>query len=372
MIRASIIYYKRGIDSMSLIDNPNEKAKLKSTRLLVAISFLILIMLNVTSLVQANENIFKRAKIAMDDSDYEQAATLFKRLASNNEFKTQALFGLAKVAFYQEQLDIADGHIAKVLAISPDNPEYLFIAARIAGKQAQSASIFSKLGYARDAKRYFLHALEIDKNHQPSLIGLIKFHQQAPILAGGDKDEIPTVLNRLRAIDKREAFSIEAPMLLNKGKVTKVLTLYNDALQAKPISDVANARFRFNFAMLMSSQGVYEHALEALISIDIKSDLEIADLLTMRLYQMGKMAAESNSQLELGLKSMTKYAKIPQKDKTISKNWVDFRMAQLRFLNNDQSINEQTLNKMIQTTSDNALKSKIKAFLKENKIQRKS
>ncbi|MCW9016420.1 MAG: tetratricopeptide repeat protein, partial [Kangiellaceae bacterium] len=169
--------------------------------------------------VQASEKLYEKAKSALEQKNYKIAEALFNQLENKKEFKVNALFGLAKISFYSGKLDTAEDYIEEVLELYPTNPEHLFIAARIAGKQAQSASIFTKLGYAKDAKKFFSKALEIDKDHKPSIIGLLRFHQQAPVMAGGDKGAIPALLNRLRDLDKREAFAIEAPMLMSKKEI---------------------------------------------------------------------------------------------------------------------------------------------------------
>ncbi len=334
---------------------------------LLIVTLYSVMLLNFNLSVHANENTLRQAGIAIENKHYEQANTLFNQLLSDNEFKTEALFGLANVAFIEERLDRAEDYISEVLKVSPNNPDYLFIAARIAGKQAQSASIFSRLSYAKDARRYFIRALEANSNHISSLIGLIKFNQQAPIIAGGDKDEIPKLLNRLRKIDKRAAFSIEAPILLNKGEQEKVFALYGSALDSNEKTDTSAAQLRFDFAMLLSSKGQNEQALNELLAIEISNDDTTHDKFSMMYYQIGKIAAESNSRLELGLQNMTQYALLPENKRVIPIDWVDFRLAQLRFLLGDTSVNEQDLRKMISETSDKNLKKKIKTFWKENK-----
>ncbi|MCF6192892.1 MAG: hypothetical protein L3J46_00980 [Kangiellaceae bacterium] len=351
--------------------NPNAIKLREVTDFLIAkllnVILYSVILLNFNLSVHANENIIKQAGIAIENKHYEQANTLFKQLLSSNEFKTQALFGLSKVAFFEEQLDRAENYIAEVMEVSANNPDYLFIAARIAGKQAQSASIFSRLSYANDAKEYFTRALEVNSNHKLSLIGLIKFHQRAPIIAGGDKGEIPKLLNRLRKIDKRAAFSIEAPILLNRGEQEKVFVLYNSALDSNEKTDTSTAQLRFDFAMLLSSKGQHEQALNELLAIEISNDDTSHDKFSMRYYQIGKIAAESNSRLELGLQNMTQYALLPENEKVIPIDWVDFRLAQLKFLLGDTSVNEQVLIKMKGKTSDKDLKKKIEIFWKKNK-----
>jgi tetratricopeptide (TPR) repeat protein len=355
---------------MNLIDNLKQKQTLRKPRRLVTISFLSLTLFCFAENAVANQATLNLAETAIANNDYERAQVLLEPMTTSSAFKTEALYGLARVSFFKEQLDTAEDFIAEALQITPDNPEYLFIAARIAGKQAQSASMFSKLGYARDAHNYFTQALKINKNHQPSLIGLIRFHQQAPVMAGGDKDTIPDLIDRLRLIDKRAAFSIEAPKLFSDKKVDQVFRLYREALQSDSSSD--SGQFMFDFAMLLSNQGLYQPALKELLSIDLSKEGYLPGFTAMRLYQIGKLAAESQSQLTLGLENMTQYSEIRSDTKTISKNWVDFRLAQLKFLIDDRTENSQPLTDMMRTTSDRDLKKKIKSVLKKHKDNRGS
>ncbi|TQV89276.1 tetratricopeptide repeat protein [Aliikangiella coralliicola] len=332
----------------------------------LATGILLLTIFSSTTTLRANETPLNQAEAALENQQYEQALHLFKKIENDQSFKTQALFGLARIAFYTNQLDDAEDYVTEVLKASSDNPEHLFIAARIAAKQAQSASIFSKLGYAKDAKRYFTRALEIDNSHQPSLIGLIRFHQQAPVMAGGDKDAIPELINKLRLIDKRAAFSFEVPDLLKNKKVEEAIGLYRDALNSTSTIDIG--RFKFDFAMMLSNQGHYESALKELISIELNNDGNEPDFADMRLYQIGKLAAESKSHLQLGLRSIAQYAAIPAENRLISKDWVNFRIAQLQFLSEGKPGDTQPLVKLMTSTSDKDLKNKIQSLLEENKL----
>jgi tetratricopeptide (TPR) repeat protein len=343
----------------------NNKRDLESPCRLLTIGFLIASLFYICPLAKADEITMTQAQSAMENNQYPLAHGLFKELLKEDQFRTRALFGLAKLSFFNEQLDDAKEYIGEVLTLAPNNPEYLFIAGRISGKQAESASIFTKLGYAKEVKRHFTRALEIDNGHQPSLIGLIRFHQRAPGIAGGDKDAIPSLLTRLHEVDKRASFDIQAPYLLEQKNIDQAISLYTEVLNSQ--SDIDSGRLMFDFAMLLANKGYYPQALSELILIDVKNESSESDYISMRLYQIGKLAAESSTQLLFGLESMTQYASLPVAKRTISKDWIDFRLYQLRFLKERQKHDRDAINRLRKSTSDKALKAEIKSFLKTNK-----
>ncbi|TQV75242.1 hypothetical protein FLL45_09915 [Aliikangiella marina] len=310
--------------------------------------------------------IYQQAEQALLDKQYQTAAALFTKLETDSQFSRKAQFGIAKAAFYLNELDRAEEKIEALLTQSNNNPEYLFIAGRIAGKQTQSASIFTKLGYAKDTKRYFTQALKINPHHQASLIGLIRFHQQAPVMAGGDKAAIPQLIERLNAVDKRAAFPFQAPELLENNKISDLKLLYDKALDTKSTVDVGV--FKYDFALLLSSYKNYRWACDALNSIDLNRYDEKPDFAAMRLYQIAKCAAESNTTLELGLDKIVEYSKLPKDQRTIPSDWIQFRQAQLTFLINSTVENKRTLQSIGKKTSDKDLKKKINQFLKSASV----
>lgn len=350
---------------MNCFCTSNNKRDLKSPYWLLTIGFMLVSLIYISPLVKADDSKLTQAQSAMENNQYSLAQGLFEELLKEDKFRTSALFGLAKLSFFNEQLDDAEEYILKALMAAPNNAEYLFIAGRISGKQAESANIFTKLGYAKEAKRHFTRALEIDKFHKPSLIGLIRFHQRAPSIAGGNKDAIPILLARLYEVDKQASFDIQAPYLLEQKKIEQVMRLYTEVLSSQ--SNHNSGQFMFDFAMLLANESMFQQALSELILIDVENENSDSDFISMRLYQIGKLAAESGTQLLLGLESMNQYAQLPMTKKTISKDWINFRLYQLRFLKERQKLDREAINKLRKNTSDKALKAKIKSFLKTNK-----
>lgn len=307
-----------------------------------------------------NDMILKNAELAYHNKDFDKSERLYNKLTSSDAYQTRATLGLAKVAFHKDQFDVAKTHIQSLLKASPKQAEHQFWAARIYAKLAQNASVFKKFGLAKTSKKHFIKALVINPLHKPSLIGLIKFHQQAPSIVGGDKDQIPVLLKRLRSIDPDQAFSIEVTTLFKEGKIDQAFKQYNAQLKHAKNPN----KMTFDFAMLLAQQQLYIQALVKLKAINTH-DQTVKDpyIEHMRLYQMAKCAAESQSDIDLGLKSIREYIKTPESDNKISKDWVDFRLAQLLYLSNDKGSAVKLFKTIHQSSSDDDLKKRVSEYL---------
>jgi tetratricopeptide (TPR) repeat protein len=291
--------------------------------------------------------------------------TTFTLLLSFSINANESYLTEAKQAFESGQIEAAETSIEKALKINPNDVDVLFMAGRIAGQRAQQANIFSRLGYARDSKRYFTKALEINPKHKSSIIGLIRFHQQAPVMAGGDKEAVFEFIDVLRSVDKRTAFPIEAPLLLQNEQFDLAKRRFEEALKSS--SGQNKSQFLFDSAMVFSSYGHYQEALKHMLSIDMSNESTTSSFADMRLYQLGKLAAETRSNLDLGYESMKQYSQLPEKNKTIPQDWVEFRLVQIQFLKNPNTRDSKPFLKIQSSTSDDSLKEKIRSFLNQMK-----
>lgn len=313
----------------------------------------------------ANEPLLLEANQALANKQQKKAISLFKKLGQNKAYQEQSIYGLARAYFEKNRLDEAESHIASLLKLKPNTPDYLFLAGRIAGKQALSASIFSKIGYAKDTKRFFQKALEYNEHHVPSVIGLIKFHQSAPAIAGGNEDKIPALLALLKTLDPIAAFTIKSPDLLANGQLKEALALYQDLLANEAPADNRSklARLKYDFAMQLAQYQHFNDAFNVLISISDQEGKDLPEYHTMRLYQLGKLAAEAKTHLAQGANHLTRYANLPKEQRSIPLEWVDFRLAQIAYYQSPTTANRKALTQTMHSTSDEALKQKIQHVL---------
>ncbi len=102
------------------------------------------------------------------------------------------------------------------------------------GRLAQTASIFSKLGYAKAVRSAFERAAALDPKQIEARIGLIQFHLQAPGLAGGDEDLVPALVQQIIAIDAGAGFRAQAMVKQMGDDPAGAQTLYRKALAYNP------------------------------------------------------------------------------------------------------------------------------------------
>jgi tetratricopeptide (TPR) repeat protein len=305
----------------------------------------------------ASDEKLELADIAIQSKNYDAANRIYQNLLNEEEFQLQALLGQAKIAFYTNKLDAAEALINRALEKS-SNPDIFFWAGRVAGAQAKEANIFSQLSYARNAKNFFVQALELNPEHEDSIVGLIRFHQQAPSLAGGEKEDIPQLIKTLRKVNAVTAFDFEAPRFLQAGKTNELHELFKKTLIAPETKN--REQFKYDYAMSLSNYGHYSDALDILLTIDDTNNPSLS-FNNMRLYQLGKLSAEANRELNIGLKSIVRYQALPNAEKTIPSDWVDFRIAQIKFLRSNE--NKAELIAIKTTTQDESLQNKIDSFL---------
>ncbi|BDX04840.1 hypothetical protein [Planctobacterium marinum] len=280
---------------------------------------------------------------------------------SDESLANESLLEIAQQAFIEEQLETAQKYIEKALQQQPQQPDALFLAGRIAAKQAQQANIFSKLSYARDAKNYFEQALAVAPQHKDTIVGLIRFHQEAPVLAGGEKESIPDLVAQLRQIDEKAAFSFEVQKMLQEKPLEWVHQRYLKALKSS--SSEEDETFKYDYAMWLSSYGHHSKALDVLMSIDKTNQAATQSFSAILYYQLAKQAAESKRQLALGITCIEQYAQLPAEQRTISDDWIRFRLTQLHYLSQHPDTSLQDFERLKDEAEDASLKRKINQFL---------
>ena len=130
-----------------------------------------------------------------------------------------------------------DAALAKAQAQVTSNPSsaeaYYWLGA-VNGRLAQTASIFSKLGYAKAVRSAFDRAAALEPKQIEARMGLIQFHLQAPGLAGGDADLIPALVQQISAIDVGAGFRAQAIVKQIGDDPAGAKTMYRKALAYNP------------------------------------------------------------------------------------------------------------------------------------------
>lgn len=268
---------------------------------------------------------------AFDRGDYANAKSLFR----THTDKAESNLYLGRMAFNENDLDLAEIYLEKAITARPNHAEYHFWFAMMSARQAGSASIFSALGYATDARNHYERALVIEPTHFGALRGLTEFYANAPSFGGGDIDKAYEMLERLYEADPLEGFSIHMDILRKEDKTHEALKLADE--MAARHNGSSRVLTKVGFAYQNAEQ--YGKAMELFEqAAALEPDDSNKSSSRSALYQIGKTAMLSNNFTERGITALEEYIRI-NKDpgETPSTNWARYRLASLYLINGESA-----------------------------------
>lgn len=326
--------------------NTGRKMKRKLVALVIASS------VSMVSVADINE-----VQQALEAEDKVAAQYAFDELsaAEKNSIDGKVLTG--RLMLVKEDTEDAFDYFEELQEQHSSNVDvnyYLGVSAVI---MAQKASIFSKLGYAKDFIKAMEKTIELKPDHQDALNTLIGFHLNAPSIAGGDAEQALTFAKQLQQYDAEQGYSQIANVYWQTEKPELAKQTMAEAFEKYPKSGT----LYFTRAMASIADEAWQDARADLIfAVKYAKDDEKK---SRALYQQGKVSVKSGDETALGIDALTQALPIADKQ---YKPWVNYRLAQLH-------INEKQLAKAgdfiaaIDVSEDEELEDKVKKLKKKLK-----
>ena len=231
---------------------------------------------------------------------------------------------------------------------------YLGVSAVI---MAQKASIFSKLGYAKDFVKAMEKTVELKPDHQDALNTLIGFHLNAPGIAGGDTEQALVFAKQLQQHDAELGYSQIANVYWQTEKPELAEKTLTEAFAKFPESGT----LYFSRAMARINDEAWKDARADLVfAVKYAKDDEKK---SRALYQQGKVSVKSGDESALGIEALTEALPIADKQ---YQPWVKYRLAQL-YISEKQLAKADDFIAGIDISEDEELEDKVKKLKKELK-----
>lgn len=113
---------------------------------------------------------------------------LQKRIAASST-DAEAYHLLSRAFYALENWDQAVKAGEKAVELAPNHSEYHMWLGRAYGQKADNANIFTAAGLAKEARRHFERAVELNTNAVNARTDLAEFYVEAPGIIGGGKDK---------------------------------------------------------------------------------------------------------------------------------------------------------------------------------------
>lgn len=284
--------------------------------------FLLLVLSPVLAFSQSSLN---DVEMLFQKKQYANAVNTITQFLEENPNNLEAIELLGDAYCHQKKWGEASAEFKKLVEADVNDANYHYKYAGVLGMKALENK-FKSIGYIGDIRSSFEKAAELDPNHIEARWALVELYMQLPGIFGGGKNKSLHFAEELENLSKVDGYLAKGyiyeyddepelaekyyKMAINEGGslicFDKLTTLYeNEKQPEKAIATIEEAQKKHN-----------RNALH---------------------YQIGKVAAEYNIQLQKGEQCLNTYIKNYSPEDGVPKAWAHYRLAQIHMYEHNKN-----------------------------------
>ena len=229
----------------------------------------------------------------------------------------QAIELLGDALGYQKKWDSAVIEYKKLVDANPKNANYQYKYGGVLGMKALQNK-FKAIGLIGDIKAAFTNAAELDDTHIDARWALVEFYMQLPGIFGGSKSKSLQYAQELENLSKVDGY-------LAKGYVYEY---DNNPILAEKYYKMAILEGG-SLTCFNKLTDFYENKKQPQKAIENLEEAHKKHHRNALHYQIGKVAAEYNIQLEKGEQCLETYLKNYSAQDGVPKAWAHYRLSQI-------------------------------------------
>ena len=283
--------------------------------------FLVALLFPVLIVAQTS---IEKGKVFIDKKEFAKAEKELLPFVTNNANNLLAIELLGDAYGHQKKWDEAATEYQKLVEAKPNTANFHYKLGGALGMKALSVNKFKALTIIGDVKEAFLKAAELDPNHIETRWALVELYMQLPGLLGGSKSTSLKYANQLEALSKVDGY-------LAKGYINE----YDDEPELaedyylKAIKVGGSLTCYNKLTTLYEKEKQPEKAVANIESAQIKHERNSLH------YQIGKVCADYNVQLNKGEQCLKTYINNYSAKDGVPKAWANYRLAQIYTHKND-------------------------------------
>ena len=278
--------------------------------------FLIIFLLTVS--IGFSQSKLEQAKSFLNEKSFGKAETILEKELETNANNLELIELLGDAYGHQKKWDEAIKQYEKLVKAKPNVANYHYKFGGATGMKALIVNKFSALGLIGDVKSSFLKASQLDPKHIDARWALVELYMQLPGLIGGSKSKSLKYANELEALSKVDGY-------LAKGYIYE----YDDEPKLAE-------KYYLKAIKVGGSLTCYDK-LTKLYETEKQPEKAVANLEKAKLkhqrnslhYQIGKVCAEYNVQLDKGERCLLVYLNNYSAKDGVPKAWANYRLAQI-------------------------------------------
>ncbi|TXE09812.1 tetratricopeptide repeat protein [Seonamhaeicola algicola] len=260
----------------------------------------------------------EQAQAMLAKKQYAKAEVVLVKFVEQNPKNTLGIELLGDAYGHQKKWDKAISNYKVLVNTNPNNANYQYKYGGALGMKALSVSKIKALTIIDDVKAAFLKAAELDKEHVDARWALVELYMQLPGIIGGSKSKALHYANELQNLSKVDGYLAKGYIYEYDKEPEQAEKYYKLALNTG--GSVTCFEKLTNF---YEKQNKPQKAIE-----NIEHAYQKHNRNAMH-YQIGKVCADYNIQLEKGEKCLHAYIKNHSVKDGVPIEWAYFRLAQI-------------------------------------------
>lgn len=261
---------------------------------------------------------FDKGVALFNKNKFEQAKPYFeKALVKDNEDRI-AMEYLGDISGYQKEWDAALKIYKKLIDSEDNNANYHFKYGGALALKAQASNKLKALTLVSGFKKHLHKAAELDSEHIEVRWALVEIYVSLPAIVGGSQSKANQYAKELLELSPVDGY-------LSLGYVAEY---YNKPIEAEQYykKAIAVGGSAHTYSKL---SGLYEKTDQPKKAIGAYEKTQKKHQRNHLNYQIGKVCAQYNLELDKGLKYLQIYLKNYSAKDGVPKSWANFRIAQI-------------------------------------------
>ncbi len=261
---------------------------------------------------------FEEVQAFFEKKQFEEAENILNKYLEINPNSLQAIELLGDAYGHQKEWDDAINQYKNLVDREQNNANYHYKYGGAMGMKALSVNKFKALAFISDVKRAFLKAAELDVNHIETRWALVELYMQLPGIIGGSKNKSLRYAEELEYLSKVDGYLAKGYVYEYDDEPKLAETYYKMA--------ITEGGSLTCFEKLTNFYENQNQPKKAIQNIEVAQQKYQRNALH---YQIGKVAAEYNVELQKGEQCLQTYIENYSAADGVPKAWAHYRLAQI-------------------------------------------
>ncbi|MGA1227456.1 MAG: tetratricopeptide repeat protein [Tamlana sp.] len=249
--------------------------------------------------------------------EFKKAEILVTKYLQSNPNNLKAVELLGDAYGHQEKWDDAIRNYKKLVEANDSHANYHYKYAGALGMKALENK-FKAIGFIGDIKKHFIKAVELETNHIDARWALVELYMELPGVFGGSKTKSLHYAQELENLSKVDGYLAKGYIYECDNQPEMAEKYYKIAIKEggslvcfNKLTNFYESKNEPQKAIKNIEEAQYKHQRNALH------------------YQIGKVAAEYNIELQKGEQCLHRYLKNYSAEDGVPKAWAHYRLAQI-------------------------------------------